>query len=286
MAETVTDESAGGDSSLGGVPAGSRRRRHWIWVVLGGVVTIVVVVSVLTVREMNRQALPPPTFASLQQTPDSSLHGTFAYLSGSQKFPTGDPKTGGPSWCVRVMAAAGSPAKNALCISATDLEGMVGPQLNWRSDGRLEVTMFRSGENGSLGPGWQKLVDVRTGAPESVPAASVPATPTKPPDPTVGPGGERVSVTNNDGHATVVLDSPAGQRTLFTASGNPSYAISPAGWSPDATWILVSDGRMLLVTTADPSTTRVLVDDLSAYGDVDSAGITPYALTGAELLAG
>ncbi len=265
-------------------PRRSRTRRRVVLVVVGVVAVLVVVFAVLAVRDLNRQAIQPPTFPALQQTPDPSLHGTFAYLSGSQKFATGDPKTGGPSWCVRVVSTSGTSAKNALCISAADLEGMVGPQLAWRPDGRLEVTMFRSPEKGSVEPGWQRVVDVRTGVVEDVPAADVPATPTGPPDPAVGPDGEQVVITNRDGHAKVVLQTSTGSRTLLTASGNPSYRISPAGWSPDGTWTIVDDGRMLLVTTADPSTTRVLVDDLSAYGDIDRAGITPYALTGADLL--
>ena len=264
-----------------------------LWIVGGVVVAIVVVLAVLVVREMRRQAIPPPSFPSLQQSPDSSLHGTVAYLAGSQKFAgavdksgTGS-KSGLPTWCVRVVAAAGSPAKNAVCITSQELEGMVGPQLRWRSDGRLEVTMFRSsGKSGTapVGPGWQKLVDVRTGAVQDVAAANVPAAPTHA-DTRVAPKGERVAITNSNGHVEVLLKTSAGSRPLLSAKGNPSYGMTVAGWSSDGKWLLVNDGRLLLVTVADPAETRVLVEDPAAYGDVDGAGITQtVAATSADVL--
>ena len=77
-----------------------------LWIVGGVVVAIVVVLAVLVVREMRRQAIPPPSFPSLQQSPDSSLHGTVAYLAGSQKFAGAVDKSGtgsevGPAHVVR-----------------------------------------------------------------------------------------------------------------------------------------------------------------------------------------
>jgi hypothetical protein len=71
-------------------------------------------------------------------------------------------------------------------------------------------------------PGWQKIVDVRTGAVTDTPAAQVPSTPNLTGRPVVSPSGERISFTSNpeNGHATITLTDAAGQsRTLLDERG-------------------------------------------------------------------
>lgn len=285
------DRSPGVDGDGPGVasppPPRPRGLGRVVALVAGVTAVGLVVLGVLVVGDLRRESIPPPTFASLQETPDPSLHGTLAYLSGSEKHPATEGRTGpgdAGTWCVRVVAAAGSPARNAYCIPVADLDGMVGPQLRWLPDDRLEVTMFGRSETGAVGPGWQRIVDVRTGAVEDVPAADVPVAPAVGDDTTVGPGGEQVSVTDDGGHVVVALATPDGSRTLLDASGNPSYGASVAGWSPDGAWLLLDDGRLLVVTLADPAVARVLVEDPAAYGDVDAAGVVPFAITGSDVL--
>jgi len=77
-----------------------------------------------------------------------------------------------------------------------------GPQLVWLSGDRLEVTMFLwkpSPGTPVYSPGWQKVVDIRTGTVDNVPAAQVPSTPNTTTEPTLSPNGARVSYTLNAG---------------------------------------------------------------------------------------
>jgi hypothetical protein len=161
-----------------------------------------------------------PEFPSLVDKPDPALQGTVAYLADA-------------SGCVRVVAVAGRPSRDVLCLPAQDPEQakrlgkLVGPQLVWRSDGRLEVTMFRLTDppGPSLGAGWQKIVDVRTGSVEDVPAADVPSRPNLGTEPTVSPDGRRVTHTSDDGRITVVLHDATGSRTRCPpASRSPTAA--------------------------------------------------------------
>lgn len=123
---------------------GPSRRRRAVLVATACVVALLVVVGFLAVREFGR---PLPAFPSLAQTPDASLHGTVAYFAEGSR-------------CVRIVAAAGQPAKDLLCVPEPDMARAVelgtkedGPQLVWRADGRLEVTMFRADpKDGDLQP--------------------------------------------------------------------------------------------------------------------------------------
>lgn len=82
---------------------------------------------------------------------------------------------------MRIVAAARSPSKEVLCLPPLDpkdgkaLGKPIGPQLVWFGDGRLEVTMFRMTDppGPNVRPGWQKIIDVRTGAVTDVPATQV-----------------------------------------------------------------------------------------------------------------
>lgn len=169
----------------------------------------------------------------------------------------------------------GQSSKDLLCLPPEDVEVSVdkgkpaGPQLVWLPDGRLEVTMFRmqmkpGGDEKSAPPlvgGWQKLVDPRTGAVEDVPADQVPASPSTATPPSVSPDGRKVGWSFTDA---------SGTRTLLSVSGpgEYTYGFGPMFWAPGYQWIAGSDdNRILVITTGDPSLTRVLVT-----GALDGAG--------------
>ena len=222
-----------------------------------------------------------PAFASLADHPDPSLHGTVAYLSD---------RTG----CVRVRAASGTPVKDVYCIPAQDvtraqkLGKEVGPQLVWRPDGRLEITMFRMTDPPGPGfrPGWQKVVDVRTGAVQDVPAGDVPSEPDRSTHPGVSPTGQRVTWTSTDnGHVEVVLHEGARSRTLLSAQGpgEGTYRLAAAFWAPGWQWIAADDGRILVMTTGHPARTRILTNE-STRGAFDPE-LARFAVTGADLLS-
>lgn len=274
-------------------PRPPRRRRRWTWLVVGvavgvfAVVAFVVGVGAGLFHPNEGRALP--TFPSLAEQPDASLHGTVAYYANS---------TG----CIRLVAAAGQPSKDLWCLPSEGpstwvrVGKPVGPQLVWRSDGRLEVTMFRMkpsspGVKGypGLKAGWQKIIDVRTGNVENVPAAQVPSAPNTTTQPTVNPNGDRVSYTFDaaSGRATVTLTDSTGTRTLLSAHGpgEYTYGFGPVFWAPNGQWIAASDdGRILVITPANPSVTRVLVTDSGGGAGGGTAG-PAFAVTSANLLA-
>lgn len=227
-----------------------------------------------------------PKFVSLAERPDASLHGTVAYFAND---------TG----CIRLVAAAGWPSKDVYCIPQADLtvkpaQGLkpAGPQLIWRADDRLEVTMFFwtpvSGQPAIYRPGWQKIVDVRTGQVESVPAEQVPPTPNTATQPTVSATGQRVdfSLNGSTGRAKVTLTDSTGTRTLLSVHGPGEYGyrFGPVFWAPNWQWIAASDdGRILIITPGDPSVTRVLVTNSGGGAGGGTAG-PAFAVTSSNLL--
>lgn len=201
-----------------------------------------------------------PRFASLADKPDPSLQGTVAYVDGATD-------------CVRIVAAAGSPSRQVLCLPPLDpkeakvLGKPVGPQLVWLGGGRLQVTMFRMTDppGPNYRPGWQKVVDVRTGAVTDIPAAEVPSTPNLTTRPVVSPSGDRISFTSDSqsGHVEITLTGAAGRtRTLLHVNGpgGYTYGLTSAFWSPTFDYVLADDGRILVVTTGRTPRTRVLVE--------------------------
>lgn len=266
------------------------RRRGWRWLaVLLGLILVAVVTLVLGLAAVlwhadNRHGLP--AFPSLSEQPDTSLHGTIAYFANS---------TG----CIRLVAAAGQPGTNLLCLQQQDLEvkpesGIkpAGPQLIWRPDGRLEVTMFywapAAGKQPAYHPSWQKIVDVRTGTIDNVPAGQLPTAPSTATGPTVNPRGERIDTVVNasTGQVRVTLTGSTGTRLLLSAQGpgEYSYRFSPAFWAPTWQWIAASDdGRILVITPGQPPVTRVLVTDSGEGAGGGTAG-PAFAVTGADLL--
>lgn len=263
------------------------RRRRWSWVV--GAVAMVVVgfAAWIAFNVFVDESRPVPPFPSLADQPDRSLQGTVAYTDSNG--------------CVRLVAAAGTPSKEVYCLPPEDTSKApqvgkeVGPQLVWLPDGRLEITMFRmnpsSMEGSKTAPeliaGWQKILDVRTGKLEDVPTSEVPSEPNLTTEPTVSPDGQRVTATSDQmtGKVKVVLSDDTGSRTLLSAHGPGKYMYSMrAFWAPSWQWIAADDGRILVITTDDPSTTRVLVDEPGAGrsgGTVDAAS---FAVTADNIL--
>ena len=190
MAVPVDDDAL---ESAGASPRRRWRARRALWVLVVAVAVVVVVGAVVIVRESTRKV---PSFPSLTEHPDPSLHGTVAYYA--------------EDGCVHIVSASGAADKSALCLprgqdvkQAERLGKLIGPQLVWLPDGRLEVTMFRM--TGPPGPGetwhkgWQKRVHVATGAVEEVPFAEVPARSNLGTRPTVSPTDERVTFSSRTG---------------------------------------------------------------------------------------
>ncbi|MGZ4604048.1 MAG: hypothetical protein ACXV0U_10690 [Kineosporiaceae bacterium] len=258
-------------------PRRSRSSRR----VLVGVLVVVVAVAVVTVVAvvLGHGTRAVPVFPSLAENPDPTLHGTVAYL--------------GDGNCIRIIAAGGGPSKQVLCLPAQDpstakaLGKEQGPQLVWRSDGRLEVTMFRMTDppGPNFRAGWQKIVDVRTGQVEDVPAAEVPSTADRTTQPSTSPSGQRINWTSDaqNGRIEVVLHENGQSRTLLSAQGpgEYTYGLMAAFWSPDWKWVVADDGRILVITPGN-AVTRVLVQpaDSGFGGD----GLARFAVTAEDVL--
>jgi len=254
-------------------------RRDPVWpTVLVIVVVGLAALGFLVVRALNDWGKPNPEFPSLAGNPDMSLQGTVAYY---------DVNLG----CVRIVAAAGQPSRDILCLTSEETFNpdydTFGPLLAWRADGRLSVTMFWWGEKqaeSSAIPGWQKIVNVATGAVEEVPGTELPGT-LPPANSAPGPNGEEIEVTSGGGHVEIVLTNAAGSRTLLSTEGNPDYWVKvPPTWSPDGHWIVVENGagQILLITVDEPAVTRVLATDVMSW--LGWSGRTHLAVTGAYLL--
>lgn len=276
MASTAVTPSPPLDS---GPPTPTRRRHRttFVLVAVAGVALVALIGALLASRGAFRSV---PEFPSLAQSPDRSLGGSVAYYRDSTA-------------CVVVVAAAGAPSKVVLCLpdqgsaEAQKLGKLVGPQLVWRPDDRLEVTMFRLTDppGPTFLPGWQKVVDVRTGVVEEVPAAQVPSVPTLDSRATVSPDGREVRSTSTNGTVEVLLREATGTRTLLSARGpaDGSYSVDSAFWSPTWQWVAADDGRILVITTGVEPVTRVLTDEstMGGYG-----GYPRFAVTAADLLGG
>lgn len=242
-----------------------------------GFVIVVLGAGFLIFRGMN---VPDPVFPSLVNAPDPSLHGTVAYYDN-------------PSRCVRVIAASGAKSKEVMCMPELDpnkakTDGKpVGWNLTWRPDNRLEITeflMFGDGGSPTFKPGWQKVVDVVSGAVEDVPAAQIALLPTPGARTTTSPMGDELSFTSDGGSIAVNLKSASGtQRTLLKAKGNPeTYSLNSVSWSPGFNWVAVDDDHLLITTIDDPSTTRTLTPPLQSDYGYDA--LHWFDITAADLL--
>jgi len=258
----------------------SSQRPIWPYIV-GAVVLALAVGGFFLVRDLIAFGRPAPEFPALADAPDPSLHGTVAYFAVAAT----DPKEQATGGCVRVIATAGSPSREVLCITEADFD--TGPQLAFLPDGRLEVTMFSWPTDQPLVVAWQKIVDVRTGETEDVPAAQWPAAPAEP-GPTVSSTGAQIRATSRNNTAELVLiDATGASRLLWSAEVNLEYSMQVT-WAPNGEWALASDPRLLVVTVGDPAEIRVLVEDPTGLGGWGSTEppIRAYAVTGLDLLAG
>ena len=240
--------------------AGSRRG----WIV--AVISAVALLAAVGVGAGVFRALAPmaePSFPSLEQQPQEAFGGTVAYYSDS-------------SGCVRIIAASGGPSKDVYCIPEEPIEMKeaegkpIGPHLAWLPDGYLSVTMYRMPDapGPEVLPGWQRIVDVRTGAVEEVPTAYVPQTAPVIEHVTVAPDGARLTTVSQEGSAVISVTQDGRTRVLLDVSGDPkSYRMAPAYWSPDFTWVAADDGRILIIDPADPATTWILTDDAGITAD-------------------
>lgn len=261
------------------------RRRRWPWIVGVLAVLVMAVGSWIGLTQIG-DTRPVPSFPSLADQPDPSLQGTVAYVA--------------PNGCVRLVAAAGSPSEEVYCLPDEDTTQTprvgkeVGPQLVWLPDGRLEITVFRmdpsDGADAKTAPGliagWQQILDVRTGDVEDVPAEEVPGEPNLGTEPTVSPDGERITIESDtlSGEVEVILSSDGDERTLLEARSPGKYQYElRAFWAPNWRWIAADDGRILVITPDDPSTTRVLVDELSS-GRSGGTVEPSFAVTADEIL--
>ncbi len=265
-----------------GKPVLPRRRRVGVLVGVAVAVAAAAVLGIgfLAVRDLNR---PVPQFASLARHPDRALQGTVAYYADRPG-------------CVKIVAAAGGPSRTVFCLPKMDVakavkEGKeIGPQLVWLPGGRLEVTMFRMMPPAKPGAvpgwrrGWQKIIDVRTGKAEDVPAAKVPSQPNRATHPMISPTGQRIRWASGNGRVTVTLTSHDRSRTLLSVQGpgEYTYGLGAAFWAPNWQWIAADDGRILIITTGPRSVTRVLTSESSR--GAFSADLARFAVTGANLL--
>ena len=222
---------------------------------------------------------PDPEFASLADAPDPSLSGTVAYFDDE-------------SLCVRVVAAAGLPNREAYCLedqtpSTAEKEGKdVGVDIAWLPDDRLQLTLYRmvnDPEQVLFAPAWRRIVDIRTGAVEEVPLAEFAGETPARDCVTTSPTDERIVTESEDGHAVVTLVTDSGERTLLDVQGNrETYGIAEACWSPDYRWIMTNDTRMLVITTGDLPLTRSLTPPMTSFYGYDA--LSWYAVTDADVL--
>ena len=136
--------------------------------------------------------------------------------------------------------------------------------------------------------GWQKRIDVRSGAVVSVPDAQVPTSPDMSTQPSVNGRGEKVHVEfdASSGKARVRVQSRATTRTVLSVQGpgHYGYRFGPAFWSPDGSWIAATDdNRILVIVPKDPSVTRVLVTGTGEGAGGGTAGPT-FAVTSTDVL--
>ena len=222
----------------------SRRRRSPARKVLVVVVAIVVVIGgFFFARALYWAVLQPtPDFASLATTPDPSLTGTVAFLE------PGDDR------CVYVVAASGGEPRELACE-----DGLAG-ELAWRDDGRLQSTVYPGADSDDDPRSW--IIDPATGELEQVPADEIPPYREWPENAWPGPNGEEVTCKNGGGKLTLRLTIDGLTRTLLSTAAPSTYCMHIATWNQDGSWFVVTDDldRLLLVTTADPSVTRLLVD--------------------------
>lgn len=249
-----------------GEPTAARPRR-WRPVLIVGVVLLVAVlvfVGFAALRDVQRQALPTPTFPSLVDAPDASLHGTVAFISEAKH--SEDPQR---QACARVALASGAAARDVYCWP---IDQPAQATAVWADDGRLLVTSFREPQGeGAPEPEWAKYVDVATGRAEEVPADGLGVGAEPSTGPRTNPEGQRLLLESGGGEAVIHLFGPGDdeRKLLEVTDANPQWSIQAGPvWSPDFAWVMSWDAGLLLTTTSDSPRTRTLAEEASAspYG--------------------
>lgn len=246
-----------------------------------GVVVGVVVVAVLAglgYRAYQDWVREAPGYPSLADSPDADLVGTIAYYDADTR-------------CVRLVDASGGRSADLYCLEGSP-EGtgrINGPQLVWRSDGRLEITAFDWPPGEDPTGAWQVLIDPTTGDVEEVPDEDLPQALPAPPEAALGPDGRAATLTLRDNRLVIDVAADGENRTLFSSEQySTDFGLSPSNellWSPNGQYLVFSDGRLLLTTTEDPSITRILVEAPGAFGCCySSLGVRSYAVTDATLV--
>jgi hypothetical protein len=201
-------------------------------------------------RELWNALKPTPDFTWLAEQPDDSLVGTVAFIA-----------TRGDGVCVDVISASGRNRKEAACFSA------VPGYLEWQDDRRLRVLSFGPLERPQ--DRWGRVVDVVTGEVTDVPQAEVPEA-----GPVVdfkGPLGEVITSDSSGGRLHIDLTADRKTRTLLSVNAPSTYTVGGFVWSTTGGWFVAKDDldQVLLVTTADPSVTRLLAKGAYAPAVLD-----------------
>lgn len=186
---------------------------------------------------------PTPDFPALADDPDPSLHGTVAFW---KPYPNDD--------CVYVVAASGGTPTELTCFEDGDGGG---GELAWLADGRLQVTAYATDQESAT---VRKIVNIETGQVETV-TDEIPDR-SDPPSEALGPNGEVITSSSSRGNLTVTLTTDQGTRTLLSVGAPDTYTLSPPAWDPDGDWFVVKDDldRLLIITTSNPSQTRILIN--------------------------
>ena len=213
------------------------------------IVGALLVVAVLTggfffARSLWWALRPTPSFPLLVDNPDPLLRGTVAYL---KPYPN--------DHCIYVAAASGAASKRLTCVEGA--KG--GGELAWLDDGKLQVTHYGDAQHPD--DIWRKTIDVETAAIEDVPRSAIPAR-QEPPASAAGPNGEIVTSSSGRGTLTVTMTTRERTRTLLSVGAPDTYTFGSPVWGLDGSWFVVKDDldRLLVVTTGEPSQTRVLVE--------------------------
>lgn len=257
--------------------SGSLRTGVVVGVVVG-VVTVAVLAG-LGYQAYQDWVRESPGYSSLVDSPDTDLIGTIAYYDAGTQ-------------CVRLVDASGGRSADLYCLDGTP-EGtgrINGPQLAWLPDGRLEVTAFDWPQDEEPTGAWQVVIDATTGLVEQIPDEDLPQALAVPPAAALGPDGQEATLTLRDNRLVVEVSADGDSRTLLSSEKySTDFGLSASNellWSPNGQYLVFSDGRLLLTTTEDPSTTRILVETPGAFGCCySSLGVRSYAVTDDTLVA-
>ena len=259
-------------------------RRWWRTATVGFGVLMTALFALVIIDVMapkNRYDLSWPEFPELASSPDPSLQGTIAFISGP-----GSPVTVGTGpeakmekrSCARIVSASGGTPRDAVCWPMTEREIA---SVVWREDGRLRVTVFDPpvGKEQPV-PVWGRIYNPTDGTLEPVANDELPTDAFPEPAPLESADGQILSISGRDGSVKIEVSDDAGSRTVFEVrDSNPGFGIySGPEWSDDSKWFVFFDGERLLTTTvAAPGITWVLADNVS--GSIADFGAQSFAMT-------